>query len=258
MISIIMGAYNGEKTICEAVDSILKQTYEEWEFIICDDCSTDNTNKLLQEYKSLDSRICIIRNEKNIGLAGTLNHCLKYVHGEYIARMDCDDISHPERLEKQIKYLQEHPELDLVGTYMYGFNENGLTRIINKKMHPSKYDIPKENPFHHATILMKADTMQKLGGYKVAKYTQRMEDVDLWYRFFAAGFQGETISEPLYWVRLDENAFRRRKLKYMVHASYIMWNGISMLGLPWYYKVYCAKPIISWILPQRVKDFLRR
>ena len=91
LVSIIMGVYNGADALSQAIDSIIAQTYTHWELIACDDSSTDDTPKILFDYAKRDSRIVVIHNEKNCGLAASLNHCLKYVRGTYIARMDCDD-----------------------------------------------------------------------------------------------------------------------------------------------------------------------
>lgn len=258
LVSIIMGVYNGANTLSEAVDSIIAQTYTNWELIACDDCSTDNTLKILSDYAKKDSRIIVIRNEENCGLAASLNHCLEYVRGTYIARMDCDDLSEPERLEHQVACLEEHPEFELVGTYMQAFDETGKLNIIQNKLYPTKYDLPKGAPFSHATILIRTYAMQQLKGYRITNYTVRTEDVDLWYRFFAAGFHGINLSEPLYCVRVDSSAYKRRKLKYMLHASFIIWYGCDMVDLPFYYKIYCLKPIISWLLPNFLKTNLRR
>lgn len=258
MVSVIMGVYNGADTIEEALDSLQKQTYKDWELIACDDCSTDQTLAILEKYCKSDSRIRVIRNEKNCGLAASLNHCIKYVKGEYIARMDCDDISDCTRLEKQVSYLTEHKEYQLVGTYMREFEGDKLGRIVETKLHPTKYDLPKGAPFAHATILMRTEAMKSLNGYCISKHTMRTEDVDLWYRFFAQGFTGANIPEPLYYVRMDEAAYRRRKLKYMLHASYIIWYGCDLVELPIYYKIYCIKPILSWLFPRQVKVILRK
>ena len=258
MISIIMGIYNGESTVEKAIDSIIDQTYKDWEYIICDDCSTDNTFKILKEYAKKDKRIRIINNNTNSGLAASLNHCLEYVTGEYIARMDCDDISTADRLEKQVAFLESHPELDVCGTYMQAFDENGLKNIIPNKQKPTKYDLPKGAPFYHATILIRTAAMKALNGYCVSKHTERTEDVDLWYRFYSSGFCGENIDEPLYLVRLDNAAQKRRKLKYMFHASYIMWYGCGMINLPFYYRFYCIKPIMSWLLSSSIKHRFKK
>lgn len=95
-VSIIMGVYNGFKRMDRSIQSIIEQTYKDWEFIICDDGSSDDSYKKLQEYATKDNRIVVIKNVQNAGLAQTLNNCLKEVKGEYVARMDDDDYSHPD------------------------------------------------------------------------------------------------------------------------------------------------------------------
>ena len=257
-VSVIMGVYNGMDTLKEAIESIINQTYSNWELIVCDDQSTDESLSTLKTYALKDNRIKVITNSKNSGLAASLNHCLKYVSGTYIARMDADDLSVPERLEKQVEFLEKNPEINLVGTEMQEFSEKGYGDIVKNKKNPTKYDVPKGAPFCHATIMIRTQTMRNLGGYRISKHTMRTEDVDLWYRFFAGGYKGENIEEPLYLVRMDDAAYKRRKLKYMVHASYIIWYGTTMLKLPVYYKVYCIKPLLSWLLPPSTKKKLRK
>lgn len=258
LVSIIMGVYNGADALSQAIDSIIAQTYTHWELIACDDSSTDDTPKILFDYAKRDSRIVVIHNEKNCGLAASLNHCLKYVRGTYIARMDCDDISAETRLEEQVMYLERHSEFDLVGTYMQAFDEFGKKNIIESKQYPTKFDLPKGAPFSHATIMMRTSAMNELNGYCISKHTVRTEDVDLWYRFFAAGFKGANLQKPLYFVRMDSVAYKRRKIKYMLHASYIIWYGCKMVGLPFYYRIYCIKPILSWLFPPKLKSALRK
>lgn len=258
MVSVIMGVYNGASTVSEALNSILNQTYSNWELIVCDDCSVDNSAQIIQEYVRKDHRIKYIKNEKNVGLAASLNHCLKYVQGEYIARMDCDDLSAPKRFEVQVGYLQEHRDVDLVGSEMQEFDEHGYKNIVRNKEYPTKFDVPKGAPFCHATIMMRTSVMKALNGYIISNHTIRTEDVDLWYRFFAGGYKGVNIQETLYFVRMDEAAYKRRKIKYMLHASYIIWYGTDLLHLPVYYKVYCIKPIVSWLLPSNTKAKLRK
>lgn len=257
-ISIIMSVYNGEDTLREALDSILGQSTGDWELIVCDDCSSDRSREILWEYAARDPRIRPIQNPKNSGLAASLNHCLKYACGKYIARMDSDDISVRERLEKQKLFMEEHPECDLVGTFMQAFDERGRHNVIESKIQPTKYDLPKGAPFSHATIMIRAEAMRKLQGYRISNHTVRTEDVDLWYRFFAAGFRGINLPEPLYLVRADDAAYKRRKFKYMLHASYIIWRGCDLVHLPFYYKIYCVKPILSWLLPRDLKTALRK
>lgn len=103
-VSVIMGIYNGASSMDDAIVSICNQKYTDWEMILCDDCSTDNTVEKAQQWCQKDKRIHLIYNDHNMGLAATLNHCLQYATGEYIARMDDDDISYSERFCRQVDF----------------------------------------------------------------------------------------------------------------------------------------------------------
>lgn len=113
LISVIMSVYNESEYIAEAIESILKQTYKKFEFIIVDDCSTDETPEIIKHYAESDNRIIFVQNETNLGLTQNLNKALNISNGAYIARMDGDDISLPERFERQIEFLNEHKEIML-------------------------------------------------------------------------------------------------------------------------------------------------
>lgn len=245
-ISIIMGIYNCSKTLPEAIDSILAQTYENWELIMCDDCSTDDTYKIAEEYKNkYPEKMILVRNEKNSRLAFSLNHCLKYATGEYVARMDGDDISVPERFEKQVEFLKENPEIHLVGTSMQRFNEEGKHDIVFPPEKIDKFIMRDRIPFNHATILTYKYVYDALEGYTVAERTKRAQDHDLWFRFFHKGFVGANMMEPLYLVREDENAIRRRTAKVRINAYKTTRMGYKLLGYP---KHWIIKPTITLII----------
>lgn len=257
MISILMSVYNNENTIEMALESILKQSESDFELIIFDDASTDNTFLILQSYASEDSRIKLFKNQVNQGLAYSLNEGLKLAKGEYIARMDGDDVSKLNRLKIQKEYLDSHSDVDLVGTAMQVFDEYEDQEIIYTKEKPSKQDIPRTAPFSHATIMMKTEVLRDLGGYLVSKRTRRTEDMELWYRFFENGYIGVNLRQPLYKVRVDRKALRKRKLKDAIDASIITFQGVSRLQLPTRYYLYSIKPIISFFLPEIIKKQLR-
>lgn len=258
-VSIIMGAYNCEDTLNEAIDSILNQTFDDWEFIICDDASSDSTLSILNEYKELyPNKFVILHNNNNLMLSGSLNRCLEKSTGMYIARMDADDISMPNRIEKQVEFLDTHKEYSVVGTFMQSFDELGKHNIIPNRQRPTKYDLPKFNSFHHATILMRKDVYDNLGGYTVSERTRRVEDLDLWFRFFEKGYEGYTISEPLYLVREDNDAFKRRKFKYNIDTAKVICKGIKRLDLPVKYYIYVLKPIVSFFVPKNIKAIFRK
>lgn len=156
-VSIIMGVYNCKdySMLRKSVESVLQQTYEDYEFIICDDGSTNDTLKELEKIAQSDSRIKIISYDKNCGLNHALNCCLAESQGKYIARQDDDDISKPERLEKQVRFLDENPEYTIVGTCADVFDDKGIwgEYIVPEK--PQKDDFLWNSPFMHPTTMMR-------------------------------------------------------------------------------------------------------
>ncbi|MDO4744626.1 MAG: glycosyltransferase, partial [Clostridia bacterium] len=251
-VSVIMGVYNGAETLKRAVDSILAQTYSDWELIICDDGSVDDTYKIAVECKQKDSRIKVIQNEKNMRLAYSLNQCLKIAKGEYIARMDADDISLPERFEKQVAYLDQHPEMSVVGTAAIVFDENGdkLIRGLGVE-YPMKKQMHRSTPFMHVTIMMRKSAYDLLGGYRVSPETMRAEDLDLWYRFRIAKLEGYVLQEPL--VRICERTqdFKRRSVKAALGIVCVHKKYFKLLKIPRKYTFLIYKPLISALLPRK-------
>lgn len=249
LVSIIMGAYNGEKTISRCIESIINQTYTNWEFIICNDCSTDNTLKIINEYSERDSRIIILNNDRNIRLAASLNRCLDVAKGKYVARMDADDESLPSRLEVQVKYLEEHPDVDCVGVARIVFDEYGEHGIRRENEYPSKNDLLYMNPFAHPTIMMKKSVYNELQGYTVSEETMRAEDLDLWFRFYEKEYNGYNIQTPLYRYREGLDDYSKRTIKAGIGTSKVYWNGLKRLNVKWYKRIVAFKPIITAIIP---------
>ena len=258
LISILMGIYNCADTLEEAVDSIKNQTYSNWELIMCDDCSSDNTYDIALEIAKTDSRVKVIKNKKNITLAPTLNNCLKVATGEYVARMDGDDICDPTRFEKEIIFLLEHPEYSLVSTRMNMYDSNGVFRTTNVKSYPQPVDLVKGPPFCHAGCMMKTDVLKKLDGYNTSEKVNRVEDYDLWYRLYKAGYKGANIQEALYSMRDDRNALKRRKFKYRINSYKIRVNVIKNFKLSKKYYIQAVKPIVIGLIPTPIYKLLHR
>lgn len=177
-VSVIMPAYNAEKYIAEAIDSILAQTYTDYEFIILNDCSTDRTEEIILSFK--DSRIVYLKNEENMGVAKTLNRGLSVARGEYIARMDADDISLPERFEKQVAWLDAHPQIGVLGSNVEIFDENGTVATGWSSTDPDqmKIDLFFSCGLAHPGVMMRRGVVQK--GYD-PEYNG-LEDYELWCR----------------------------------------------------------------------------
>ena len=199
MISVIMGTYNGRKCIDRAIDSIRKQTFLDWELVICDDCSTDGTYEYLLERYGNDPKIIITQLSKNSGLSSALNRCIELSHGEYLARMDDDDYSHPDRLEKQLLTLEEHPEVALVSCNINYFDDNGIFgNSGNYNSICSKEDIYCGRSFVHLTVLIRRKAILDVGGYTVSEQTRRGQDYDLWCKLYYAGYKGMIMADILF------------------------------------------------------------
>lgn len=248
-ISVIMATYNCADTLKESIDSILAQTYTDWKFIICDDCSTDNTYELLKGYEAENpDKFLIIKNEKNSKLPFSLNHCLQYADGEFCARMDGDDYVSPERFEKQVEFLKANPDTHLVGCALRVFDDKkGLGRIIYCKDEPNKFDLLDAPCFPHAAIMTYTNVYKELGGYTVSKRTVRSQDYDLWFKFFSKGFKGKNLQEPLYFMREDANAFLRRKPRLYLWLIVTKWKGYRLLKFPLKYYWHILLPLIALV-----------
>lgn len=252
-VSIIMGIYNCETTLAESIESIIEQTYSNWELIMCDDCSNDNTYKIAEKYsKKYPDKIKLIKNKTNLTLGPTLNRCLRLVTGEYIARHDGDDLYIKDKLEKQVKFLEENKNIDLVGTAMKVFDENGVYGERLSKNNPKLKDLMKETPFSHATIMARARVYVELNGYSEADNRRGVEDYDLWFRFYQKGFKGWNIDDSLYEVREDRNAYKRKNINRRINEIKTMINGRKILGLSTMYNLAIIKPIATIIIPSKL------
>lgn len=244
-----MAVYNEEDCITRAVKSVEEQTVNDIEFIICDDASTDETYSILVGLAARYSNIVLIRNNTNMGLAYSLNQCIKLSHGEYLARMDADDISLPERIEKQLIFLQHHPEYDLVGCQYIMLGEKNDLLYSQKKAIPTEKVLPLDVPFAHPTVLIRHSAMERLGGYLVSQRTRYCEDLELWYRFFALGMKGYNLNEYLYLKKQDTSDHKKKTLRYGLDIFLVNIYGLKLIRANWFRFVLACKPLISVIVP---------
>ena len=211
-ISVILPVFNCEQFIKTAIDSILFQTYQDFELIILNDGSTDATEKIIHSFD--DERIKNYKS-RNYGIVYQLNKGIYLAQGEFIARMDADDISHPDRFKKQIEYLSVHKEIVAVGTNYYMINED--TKIINKKQAPPSqtecgFMAPLNSPILHPTLMIKKEVLQKIGGYD-EKYNL-IEDYELFNRLISNGYKLANVNEFLFYYRIYMNSINSQKEKY--------------------------------------------
>jgi glycosyltransferase involved in cell wall biosynthesis len=210
-VSVILPVYNGEKYLREAIGSILSQTYEDFEFIIINDGSTDKSEEIILSYK--DGRIVYSKNEFNKGLIYSLNKSIELATGDLIARMDADDIAFPDRLQKQVDYF-EKSHIGILASTVQLIDENGNPLpdweddIQNITFLQIRNYLLKNNCLAHPTILGSASLFKK---YKYQENQKYSEDYDLWLRIIADNLKIEKYPEPLLLHRILPNSATRFK-----------------------------------------------
>lgn len=224
MISVIMSTYKeDERLLRESIESILNQTYRDFEYIIILDYPDNDVHKsVIEEYALKDDRIHFYINEKNMGLTDSLNRGLSLCHGEYIARMDADDISLPDRLERQMKYLEKN-HYDLIGGITEMINENGslLYSIKSVPTDPKKINkaLRYSQCIAHPTWLGKKEVFEKNAGYR---HMPLCEDYDFTLRAVLNGFVVSNLNEAVLKYRMTSNSISRSNLfEQYLYMSYI-------------------------------------
>lgn len=258
VLSVVMGVYNcpTEEMLMTAVNSVLEQTFTDFEFIICDDGSDNDTYLWLEKAASLDDRIILIRNRKNMSLAYSLNRCIEAARGKYIARQDVDDYSSPERFSVQVAYLDSHPDMYMVGSDCMLYDESGVYGKRHMPHHPKKLDFLFNSPFVHGTVIMRREVFEKAGFYRPCGYTRKYEDYDLFMRIYKLEMKGANINTPLYSFHSDK---KRRVSRLMrIDETVVRYNGFKSLGLLPKGFIYVLKPVFMITIPNRIINSLKR
>ena len=225
-----MPVYNGANFLPQTLNSVLEQTFNNWELIIINDASTDNSPLIINDFKRDDKRISLLENNRRLGVAASLNKALQTAKGKFIARIDADDTWDKTKLEKQLAYLEKYPDIDLLATQFVFLDEIKKKRI-HKSQHNSEYEVNanslvKKNFICHSSILVKAEVINELGGYN-EKY-KNSEDYDLWLRLLTR-YNATILNEPLVKYRIHPNMAslkrRRQQAYYSIKArNYAIFN----------------------------------
>lgn len=250
VVSVIMGVYNGSRTLTRAIDSILNQTFCDLEFMICDDGSADDTWAQLNRYELEDSRVRIIRNQENQGLAPTLNRCLKRARGRYIARMDDDDYSYPERLARQVTYLEHHSEIAFVGCCADLWK---MDTVVGKRIvpeYPGVRDFYMTQPYLHPAMVFRREALETVGGYSEDKRCVLCEDYDLFLRLYAKGLLGANLQQSLLVYTLPDTAKGNRRMCHRWNETVTRWRRFGDLGAFPSALPYVLKPLVVGLLPE--------
>lgn len=253
-----MGVYNCADTLAPSIESILAQSFGDFEFLLCDDGSKDETYNVVLEFAKKDKRIVPLKNEVNMGLSKTLNKCISVARGEYMARMDGDDVSLPERFARQVEFLDKNPGIALCGTSFEFIDDRGIWGELYYPEYPKPLNFLLRSPFAHPTIMIRSEVMRKLGGYRVGAGVGRSEDYDLFLRLYAEGYRGYNFQDILFNYREERTSFNKRKFRYTFTEANVRASGYKKLGLMPWAAPFVIKPIFVGLIPPAVYRLMRK
>lgn len=265
LVSVIMPVYNVKQYVRSALESILNQTYSNFEFIIIDDDSNDGTFEILKSFKKKDKRIILRRNKKNLGVTKSLNKALRLTKGKYIARMDADDWSYPERFELQVKLMKDNPDVVVSGSYIEVCDSKLRLRYVRKyniddisiRKHLFRY-----SPFAHPTTIWQAKVFKRELYNEAINVSQ---DYELYFRVGKIG-KFMNLDKPLLKLRIHEHSVSTTKNDLQLkNTILIRLNAVLMLG----YNMSALDKLYNFLqelsvglIPVRLRffifDFLRR
>ena len=254
-VSVLMSVYNGMAYVEQAVQSILDQTFQDFEFIVINDGSTDDTKKVLENFS--DPRMHIFM-QSNTGLTIALNRGLKLCRGEFIARMDADDLCLPERLEQQLIFLNKHPKVGVVGTAYVEIDDKGKV-LLEKPCLVEDIQLRKSlikfNPLCHTSVMLRKSVLKKIGHYDESfSYAQ---DYELWFRI-SKYYKLANIPQPLTKRRIRNGnisfTFESEQLKYAIEARK---NAIQSKQYSFYSYFYLLWPLIVMYIPNSIRIWIR-
>lgn len=245
-VTIIMPAYNAEKYMVAAIESVVNQTYQDWELIIIDDCSTDNTLNVADKYAKNDNRIKILKNDRNIGVGATRNRGIKEATSKWIAFLDSDDIWEADKLEKQLLLALEKENASLFYTGSGFIQESGerIDYIMHVPTSINRKRLLKQNLISCSSVLVKKDVMKM---NLMPEQSNLHEDYTSWLRILDNEDFAYGIDEPLLIYRIAEGSKSRNKFK----AAKMNWNAYRFAGL----KPVVAAYYMCWYALKSLKKY---
>lgn len=252
LVSVMVPAWNAAATIGECLDSLLSQTYTNFEVVVVDDCSDDDTVRVVEERALGDQRIRLFRNDPQLREAGTRNRCLAESSGEYVMLQDADDVCEPVRIATLVDHLETH-DAAFVSSGFYLFDDGGTHQTVQlSNESPGKMAFLWGSPFCHAATMFRRVALTAVGGYRVSQETRRGADYDLFMRLYAAGLRGSNLAQVLYGYRVDSSTIARRTLEYRIDECRIRIKGFTALGLMPLGAPFVLKPLFAHLV-QRVR-----
>ncbi len=224
LVSVIMPVYNSEKFLDESIRSVIGQTYENWELIIVDDASTDNSILLAQKYAQSEDRIKVYMNDINLGVAATRNKAVNFSKGEWVAFLDSDDIWLPHKLQTQMGFCNGKQKLCYSGAHIIGPNSVETGRQINVPSKITKADLLRGNDIVTSSAVVEKKVLTK---YSMVQDDKVHEDFVLWNQILTECDHGVGVCEPLVKYRLTNGSKSRNKIK----SSLMTWRSYRLMGL---------------------------
>lgn len=261
-VSVIMSVYNPRifSHLEEAVESVRRQTWENWELLLYNDGSDTEYRDRIRELAGRDRRIRYLEGKTNRGIAFGLNRCIRLAEGEFIARMDGDDISLPERFERQISFLEQHPEYDFAGCCAFLISGEKVWGRRRMPERPEKEDFLAYSPFIHPSVMFRREVFEKYGNYSLSGRMLRCEDYELFMRLYISGSYGYNLQEELFCYREDRDSFRRRKLRFRIDETRLRMRCFGRMGLGGIKgQLYRYRPLAAAVIPpvlcSRIKQY---
>ncbi len=259
-ISVLMGVRYIRlelNTLRRAVGSVLAQTCSNLELLICDDGSATDARAWLDELAKREKRVRLVRPGNCLDLASKLNACFQVAEGRYLARMDDDDYSHPDRLEKQRSFLNTHPEIAFVGCNVNLFRSGQIVGERIFPLFPSVGDFYMVQPFIHPTLMFRREALTAVGVYSEDKHCILCEDYDLLLRLYAKGFRGANLQEVLFDYTIPVTAKGNRKMPHRWNETVTRWRRFRELGVLPKALAYVLKPLAVGLVPEKILRRLR-
>jgi glycosyltransferase involved in cell wall biosynthesis len=257
-----MSVYNGNPYIDTAIKSVLKQTFDNFEFLIIDDASTDGSREKLERWRKRDDRIRLVYHSENRGLGYSLREGVRKARGDWIARMDDDDISLADRLERQVSYLAEHPEVDILSGWAIDCNETGEPLRIRQvpTSHEQIVQLLWTIPIVHPAVVFRRESILEAGSY--SPDLRRRQDYDLWFRCASEGHRFANLPEPLIYYRFTDDYYKKNDLNTALDQVKIGWRGCRRVGAGPIAYLGVLAPLVRALLPRPLskllQDFLHR
>lgn len=256
VVSIIMPVFNVAIYLEQSIRSVISQTYCNWELIICDDCSTDGSQEIAKKFAGTDQRISYFQNKKNLGANLTRYRAMKEAKGQYIAWLDADDAAFPKRIEKQVEYLNNHPNVGVVGSNIIYFNEDGIEMEIIK--YPSVHKdillaIPVAQPFKQGALTIRRECFEEYG-----LFSGQIYDEFEFYLCFAQTWRLHNLDEVLLKFRMRDDSEtivnQKKFLREILHMKRVY---VTKYKLPITFKLIISY-ILTWVMLYLPSKFARK